>query len=860
MFRSNTFGRNSTWPSVSVWLLATVLAFVGGCHGVFGPLGGQPAAVPSGYVRARIQVQLPPNKLSGMTVQATNDLRNQTIPAKMRLTVNGMDLTEPIVPSGNHVNPIPLATQIATVTMLVPLGRNLVIKAEGLTADNKPIPSAVVKGVFDALVDEGTVDAMANRLTTPVAEVIEGLLAKQHLGPEEQKRSRNLLLSYDTAALQQFVLKQMLGATGNLTTDLQRFNEGKLLKHPGLINTAALGKYVWERADVPPNVNFLVDEEGRPAFLTPGKVKGTVSGLRPGTKVTILCDDPVSKPAVIEGATSFEIGSVLPGQWRVHAHATGYRPTITHYTGSEAPAFYEAGEVTSGGERTNLDFTFEPIPPAVDSVYPTRGPFSPNLSNPAYVTIRGQDFGDVQDSAAVIFRNKDTGAVVPANLIERWSNHEIRVAVPTLAAGEYTVRIDKPTIVPGTMITGKSTATYAAATWRKLFDPTALPFVQGNPVTGKSRRLGVATSDDLHVGGHLFVGWDSMLAGLGWTSIVLDRGGTVPLAAFPEVNTATPATAAWALHPDGRSVYVWASGGKLMAHAFGTGGTSYGLSYELADASANASDCHAEGAAFDAKGVLHLAYSRRDKGVSYQRFQIDGLGVGTPVSAPLRVDEATAFIGTQDAPLLRLGHGGHAVLAWVDRRTGQLETYFRVIKPDGQPQASEMKRPTPIDDIAVDSAGNVALCVFSTNGDKKLFRYANDGSLSGEMPAGSYVTGPNQLMTIEKILRLIFDADDHLIAAWSIYSHSFLGLTIGFQVGFSIKLEGYVNNASGSYQLDTQRPAITEDISSKYGANMALSINDSYISRMVMGPDGTLSLTCYDYLGGKFKLLQCGWY
>lgn len=858
IFRSNALGRNSTWPSISTWLLATVLAFVGGCHGVFGPLGGQPAAVPSGYVRARIQVQLPPNKLSGMTVQATNDLRNQTIPAKMRLTVNGMDLTEPIEPSGNHVNPIPLSTQMATVTMLVPLGRNLVIKAEGLTADNKPIPSAVVKGVFDALVDQGTVDATVNRLTTPVAEVIEGLLAKQHLGPDEQKRSRNLLLSYDTPGLQQFVLKQMLGATGNLTTDLQRFNEGKLLKHPGLINAAALSKYVWERADVPPNANFLVDEEGRPAFLTPGKVKGTVSGLRSGNKVTILCDDPVSKPVQVEGSASFEISSVLPGQWRIHAHAPGYRPTITHYTGSEAPAFYEAGEVPSGGERADMDFTFEPIPPTVDSVFPARGPFSPDLSNPAYVTIQGQDFGDVQDSAVVIFRNKDTGAVVSANMIERWSNHEIRVAVPTLAAGEYTVRIDKPTLVPGAMVTGTSTATYAAATWRRLFDPVSLPFEQGNPRTGKSRRLGVAGSDDLHVRGHLFVGWDSMLAGLGWTSIVLDRGGTAPLLAFPETNTATPATAAWALHPDGRSIYVWANGGKLMAHAFGTGGTPYGSSYELVGAGANASDCHAEGAAFDAKGVLHLAYNRRDKGIEYRRFRLDGLGVGTPVGEPLRVDEATALIGTQDAPRLRLGYGGHAVLAWVDRRTGMLETYFRVIGPNGTPVAPEMKRPTPIDDIAVDSAGNVALCLFSNNGDKKLYRYASDGRLTGEIEAGSYTTGQYQAFGTDKLVHLIFDTDDHLIGIRSDFGGYFPGGANGWASAYTLWVEGYIVDGSGTFLPDSQRPK-TVGFAASFSKNLP-SVSDSDISRPVLGPDGTLSVSFCDQTNNRYKLLQFGWY
>lgn len=852
MFRSNAFSRNSTRPSVPVWLLATVLAFVGGCHGVFGPLGGQPAAVPPGYVRARIQVQLPPNKLSGMTVQATNDLRNQTIPAKMRLTVNGMDLTEPIEPTGNHVNPIPLSTQTAEVSMLVRLGRNLVIKAEGLTADNKPIPSAVVKGVFDALVDGGTVDATANRLTTPIAEVIEGLLAKQHLGPEEQKRSRNLLLSYDTAALQQFVLKQMLGATGNLTTDLQRFNEGKLLKHPGLINSAALGKYVWERADVPPNANFLVDEEGRPAFLTPGKVKGTVSGLRPGTKVTILCDDPVSKPTVVEGATSFEIGSVLPGQWRVHAHATGYRPTITHYTGGEAPAFYEADDVPSGGERVNMDFAFELIPPAVDSVYPTRGPFSPDLSNPAYVTIQGQDFGDTQDNAVVVFRNNGTGTEVSANLIELWSNGEIRVAVPTLTAGEYTIRIDKPALVVGEMIKGLSTATYAAGSWRSLFTPTALPFTLGG---SNNLRLGVASNDDLHAKGHLFASWNSMLGGLGPTPIILGTGGMMPATVFDETNTATPLNAAWALHPDGRSLYVWAKDGKLQARAFGVSGVPLGTNYDLVDASANASDCNAEGAVFDREGMLHLAYSNRDKGIYYRRFQIDGLGVGMPVGAPLRVDEASAIVfGSQDAPRLRVGRNGHALLAWTDRRLGNPEYYLRVIKPDGQMAAAEQKRPNPFDGMAIDSAGNVAITSWD---DKKLARYSIDGTMTGEITASSYssVGGIDH----DRVMRLSFDDDDRLIAVRELYHHRYSGRGTDHYVSYRIGYDGYVADGSGKFVSDSLRPL-------HYGhvmpdkINAVLSLQSNRISNPVIGHDGTVSVVFYDYFDGRVKLMQYGWY
>ena len=63
--------------------------------------------------------------------------------------------------------------------------------------------------------------------------------------------------------------------------------------------------------------------------------------MRPSTKVTILCDDPVSKPLTVEGAVAFDLGSVRPGLWRVHAYASGYRASIVHFTGpAPAPAEY----------------------------------------------------------------------------------------------------------------------------------------------------------------------------------------------------------------------------------------------------------------------------------------------------------------------------------------------------------------------------------------------------------------------------------------------------------------------------------------------------------------------------------------
>jgi hypothetical protein len=829
-------------------LILLGLGWLLGCQAMMAPIT-EAGRIPPGHARATIQVQLPAIKgMGGFATQATNDLRNVTLPAKMRLTVTGLDIDTPIEPSGSYQNPIPLATTQASVSMIVPLGRNLIITAAGLTVDGRTIGSSVVKGVFSALVDQGTTVATVNRLTTPVAEAMEAILAKQSLGPDDQRRSRNLMLGYDAPALQLFVQQTLLGGTGNQQTDLQRLADGRLVKHPGLVNGAALAKYVWERAGVPPNATFLSDDLGGGAFLTPGRVQGVITGVRPGIPVTILVDDPVSKPVTVEGAQAFTVTAVRPGSWRVHAVASGYKAVITHFAGtSTAPAFYDTASVASNGDRPDQDFTMSPLPAVVAAVTPGRGPVSPSVTNPAFVDLDGQDFGDAQDGSSVVFQDQGSGATVAANQIETWSNKRIRVAVPTLTGGNYRVRVDRPTINPGEFVLGTTQASYGAGSWGRLYA------AQGVPASGGTAAWWAmsARNDDLHVRGMTLVGADTMLQAYQPTQINLGTGGVVPTFAFTAQNTTTlPGTAA-AVHPDGRTTFVWSTGTALMTRTFGTSGTPLSAAVTLVPTSeSDQTGIHPESAAYDDAGVLHVAYLAKSPDVMrplYRRYRIDGLGVPTAVSAPVRLDTSSAGTGTQDAPRLRLGRGGHVAVTWVDRRTGVAAHYVRLVMPDGTVPGPEIVRSNPVQDLAVDSKGEMALCSYGPN-EQKLCRFGSAATLLGETVVGRWdVAGGNR----DGPQRLTFDHNDHLlVVGLSTYTYWDTRYNQNWTT-WVLSQGGYVAGATG-YVADSWRGTAT--IEQRYPV-LYYDFMTPVCGPMSVGPDGTLS---FIYSGGNF--IQYGWF
>jgi hypothetical protein len=839
-----------------VLMLGLVVGF--GCQGLLTPItsGGN---VPPGHVRATIQVQLPSLKqASGFAVTATNDLRNLTLPTKMMLSVTGLDIDTPIEPTGNYQNPIPLATSTASVSMIVPLGRNLIITARGLTSDGQTIASAVVKGVFDALVDQGTVTASANRLTTPVAEALEGILAKKTLGPDQQKRCRNLMLSFNTEPLQQFVQTQLLGGTGNATTDLQRLADGRLVKHPGLVNPEAMAAYVWDRAAVPPDATFLSDAQGRGAFLTPGRVMGVLTGVRPGVPITVLSDDPVSRPITVAGSQPFTLTNVRPGNWRVHAVANGYRAMITHFSGTTtAPSFYAMASVAANADRIDQDFTFEPLPAVVAFVGPARGAVSPSLINPAFVTLTGQNFGDTQDGAAVIFQNETGGASVAANQIDSWSTGLIRVAVPTLVRGNYRVRIDRPTINAGEFVAGTGPGRYAAGAWN-VVQSTVLTSSLSSPAG--NFRVGNATSDDLHVLGNVLIGWNGILRGYLPTQINLTTGGVTPVPTFADVNTATLPNAAFAAHPDGRCLYAWSDGASIQARAFGISGTPLGAAYTLVPtAESNVLAVDTESAAFDEAGILHLAYLAKSPDVPrpvYRRFRVNGLGVATPVGPPLRIDESTAGAGTQDPPRLRLGRNGHVAVVWVDRRSGVDAAYFRVVKPDLTFGTPEVIRTNPIRDAAVNSQGEVAVCSFCID-EQKLARYGTGGTLIGETTEGFWGSLPGRTdQNHDGLTRLAFDWDDHLAAAKSASHTQYESRYGAYWTNWTSSIYGYVPGPAG-YVSDSWRG--NADLA--YGYPL-VNYGDwtSGPSPMRFGPDGTLSFIYSNPYDRTTSYTQLGWF
>lgn len=197
---------------------------------------------------------------------------------------------------------IPLTQGGMTATIKVPLGKNFLIKVQGMD-DLDEVPGAMAKGVFSVESSETTPDVDVNPLTTAVAEIVERVRSRD-------KASAALI---DTDKLKNLVV------------------ESKSAANPYLVNFNSFADAIVKTKGVVPSI-----VPANPV-LKAGNIAGTISGLKPGDAAVIFTNDPVSEPFIVvapplkadetaeDRELEFRLDNVPAGAWIARVVASGYQ-------------------------------------------------------------------------------------------------------------------------------------------------------------------------------------------------------------------------------------------------------------------------------------------------------------------------------------------------------------------------------------------------------------------------------------------------------------------------------------------------------------------------------------------------------
>ncbi|HEY9843855.1 MAG TPA: sialidase family protein [Candidatus Obscuribacterales bacterium] len=250
---------------------------------------------------------------------------------KIRVTITGTStdfLAEKV---------IPLTQGGMVATIKVPLGKNFLIKVQGMD-DLDEVPGAVAKGVFTVESSETTPDIEINPLSTAVAEVIERMVT----------RDKSLVSKIDTEKLKALIV------------------EGKSAANPYLVNFSTFADVIVTGKGevpsiVPPN-----------PVLKPGNLAGTVTGLKPGDAAVVFSNDPVSEPFIVvapplkAGETAagrsleFRIDNIPAGNWIVRMVASGYQVQGDTIASINELSATKKANITSNAQ-SNIAFAVRPV-------------------------------------------------------------------------------------------------------------------------------------------------------------------------------------------------------------------------------------------------------------------------------------------------------------------------------------------------------------------------------------------------------------------------------------------------------------------------------------------------------------------
>lgn len=232
---------------------------------------------------------------------------------------------------------IPLTQGGMTATIKVPLGKNFLIKVQGMD-DLDEVPGAVAKGVFTVESAETTPDVDISPLSTAVANVIEKIMVVD----------KTLVPKVDTDKLRNLIV------------------EGKSAANPYLVNTQAFADAIVLAKGVVPSI-----VPANPV-LKPGNITGQITGLKPGDAAMIFSNDPVSEPFIVvapplqTGETAgsvpltYRLDNVPAGDWLVRVVASGYQVQGDNIASVDELSAVKKVSV-SANALTNLAFTVKSV-------------------------------------------------------------------------------------------------------------------------------------------------------------------------------------------------------------------------------------------------------------------------------------------------------------------------------------------------------------------------------------------------------------------------------------------------------------------------------------------------------------------
>lgn len=206
---------------------------------------------------------------------------------KATVSVNGPGMGASVFASGNPIG-VPNGQGTTAAQVIVPVGNNRIIKAEGLNPSGGALPSwYTVKGVTNVVAGLNPPVAV-NWTTTPTAAVIEALIMAGSAHADTVNATQV------QALVDQITVPAVAGANTTYTV------------HPSRVNASAIANAIIAAAGAVP---------GAPpagSTVAAGTITGTISGLIRNQTATIVADDPASPAATTDAAGNYTINGVTP--------------------------------------------------------------------------------------------------------------------------------------------------------------------------------------------------------------------------------------------------------------------------------------------------------------------------------------------------------------------------------------------------------------------------------------------------------------------------------------------------------------------------------------------------------------------